>query len=40
MKFTHFLTAISSAMSLVSCGREKQTDLFDYIDPVDLSAIL
>lgn len=25
-------------MSLVSCGEEKQTDLFDYSDPVDLSA--
>lgn len=27
-------------MSLVSCGKEKQADLFDYSDPVDLSAIL
>ena len=28
------------AMSLVSCGEEKQTDLFDYSDPVDLTVIL
>ena len=27
-------------MSLVSCGEEKQTDLFDYSDPVDLTVIL
>lgn len=40
MKFTHLLTAMCCAMSLVSCGKEKQTDLFDYSDPVDLSAIL
>ena len=40
MKFTHLLTAMCCAMSLVSCGREKQTGLFDYSDPVDLSAIL
>jgi len=40
MKFTHLLTAMCCAMSLVSCGKEKQTDLFDYSDPVDLAAIL
>ena len=40
MKFTHFLTAMCCAMSLVNCGKEKQTDLFDYSDPVNLSAIL
>lgn len=40
MRFTHLLTAMCCAMSLVSCGKEKQTDLFDYSDPVDLSAIL
>lgn len=40
MKFTHLLTTMCCAMSLVSCGKEKQTDLFDYSDPVDLSAIL
>ena len=40
MKFTHLFTAMCCAMSLVSCGKEKQTDLFDYSDPVDLSGIL
>lgn len=40
MKCTHLLTAMCCAMSLVSCGEEKQTDLFDYSDPVDLSATL
>ena len=40
MKFTHLLTAMCCAMSLVSCGEEKQTDLFDYSDPVDLTVIL
>ena len=40
MKCTHLLTAMCCAMSLVSCGKEKQTDLFDYSDPVDLSGIL
>lgn len=30
MKFTHLFTAMCCAMSLVSCGKEKQIDLFDY----------
>ena len=40
MKFTHLLAAICCAMSLISCGEEKQSDLFDYSKPVDLSTIL
>ena len=40
MKFTRLFTTMCCAISLVSCGKEKQTDLFDYSDPVDLSAIL
>ena len=40
MKFTHLLTAMCCAISLISCGKEKTSDLFDYSDPVDLSAIL
>lgn len=40
MKFTHLLTAMCCAMSLISCGEEKGSDLFDYSKPVDLSIIL
>ena len=40
MKFTHLLAAICCAMSLICCGEEKQSDLFDYSKPVDLSTIL
>ncbi len=40
MNFTHLLTAMCLAMSLISCGKEKPSDLFDYSDPIDLSAIL
>ena len=40
MKFTHLFAAICCTMSLFSCGEEKQSDLFDYSKPVDLSTIL
>lgn len=40
MKFTHLLTAIGCAMSMICNGEEKQTDIFDYSAPVDLSVIL
>ena len=40
MKFTHLFTAICCAISLVSCEEKEHSDLFDYSDPVDLSAIL
>ena len=40
MKFTHLLAAICYTVSLISCGEEKQSDLFDYSKPVDLSTIL
>ena len=40
MKFTHLLAAMCCAVSLISCGEEKQSDLFDYSKPVDLSTIL
>ena len=40
MKFTQLLAAMCCAVSLISCGKEKQSDLFDYSKPVDLSTIL
>ena len=40
MKFTHLLAAMCCAVSLISCGEEKESDLFDYSKPVDLSTIL
>lgn len=40
MKFTHLLAAMCCAVSLISCGEEKHSDLFDYSKPVDLSTIL
>ena len=40
MKFTHLLVAMCCAVSLISCGEEKESDLFDYSKPVDLSTIL
>lgn len=40
MKFTHILAAMCCAVSLISCGEEKESDLFDYCKPVDLSIIL
>ena len=40
MKFTHLLAAICCAVSLIGCGEEKLSDLFDYSKPVDLSIIL
>ena len=40
MKFTHLLAAICCAVSLISCEEERETDLFDYSKPVDLSTIL
>ena len=40
MKFTRILAAMCCAVSLISCGEEKESDLFDYSKPVDLSTIL
>ena len=40
MKFTHLLAAMCCAVSMISCGEENQSDLFDYNKPVDLSTIL
>ena len=40
MKFTHLLAAMCCAVSMISCGEEKESDLFDYSKPVDLSTIL
>ena len=40
MKFTHLLAAMCCAVSMISCGEENQSDLFDYSKPVDLSTIL
>ena len=40
MKFTHLLAAMCCAVSLISCEEEKESDLFDYSKPVDLSTIL
>ena len=40
MKFTHLLAAMCCAVSMISCGEENQSDLFDYDKPVDLSTIL
>ena len=40
MKFTHLLAAMCCTVSLISCGEENQSDLFDYSKPVDLSTIL
>lgn len=34
------MAAICCAMSLICCGEEKHSDLFDYSKPVDLSTIL
>ena len=39
MKFTHLLTTMC-AMSLVSYGEEKQTNLFDYNISVDKKKLL
>ena len=36
----HLLAAICCTVSLIGCGEEKQSDLFDYSPPVDLSNIL
>ena len=40
MKFTHLLAAMCCAVSLISCGKGKESELFDYSKPVDLSTIL
>ena len=40
MKFTHLFTAICCAICWVSCEKKEHSDLFDYSDPIDLSAIL
>ena len=40
MKFTHLLATMCCAICLVSCEKKEYSDLFDYSDPVDLSAIL
>lgn len=40
MKFTHLLAAMCCAVSMISCGEENQSDLFDYSKSVDLSTIL
>ena len=40
MKFASLLVAICCTISLISCGDEKQSDLFNYSKPVDLSTIL
>lgn len=42
MKYLHLLAAFCCSICLLGCGeeKEKQTDLFDYSEPVDLSTIL
>ena len=40
MKFTSLLVAMCCAVSLISCGEEKESDMFDYSEPVDLSTII
>ena len=40
MKITRLFVAMCCAISLVSCEEKEQPDIFDYSDPVDLSAIL
>ena len=40
MKFTNLLAAMCCAISLFSCEKKEHSDLFDYSEPVDLSAIL
>ena len=40
MKYAHLFAAFCCSVCLLGCGEEKETDLFDYSDPVDLSTIL
>ena len=40
MKITRLFVAMCCAISLVSCEEKEHPDIFDYSDPVDLSAIL
>ena len=40
MKITRLIVAMCCAISLVSCEEKEHPDIFDYSDPVDLSAIL
>ncbi len=40
MKFTHLLTVMCCAISLVSCEKKEHSGLFNYSDSVDLSVIL
>ena len=40
MKFTSLLVAMCCTISLISCGEENQSDMFDYSEPVDLSTII
>ena len=40
MKITRLIVAICCAICWVSCEKKEHSDLFDYSDPIDLSAIL
>ena len=40
MKYLQFLAAVCCSVCLLGCGTEKQLDLFDGSEPVDLSNIL
>lgn len=40
MKYAHLLAAFCCSVCLLGCSEEKETDLFDYCEPVDLSTIL
>ena len=40
MKYVHLLVAMCCTVCFLSCGEKKQTDLFDFSEPVDLSVIL
>ena len=40
MKFTHLLTAMCCAMSLDSLGEEKQTEMLDYSNNVEMTNII
>lgn len=40
MKYAHLLAAFCCFVCLLGCSEEKETDLFDYSEPVDLSTIL
>ena len=40
MKYTHLLTALCCTICLVGCEKNEHSYLFDYSEPVDLSAIL